>query len=104
MCIKVIHNKCGDSYRTCIKYKDSKGIEHSYSKTFKKRKDAEKHEKLMKAKIASEKEIKKECFSFPVKETDIILFENGIYKKDNKEKSKRIKMIKAKMEALRKKE
>lgn len=61
MCIKVIHNKCGDSYRTCIKYKDSKGIEHSYSKTFKKRKDAEKHEKLMKAKIASEKEIKKEC-------------------------------------------
>lgn len=50
------------------------------------------------------KEIKKECFSFPVKEADIILFENGIYKKDNKEKSKRIKMIKAKMEALRKKE
>lgn len=50
------------------------------------------------------KEIKKECFSFPVKETDIILFENGIYKKDNKEKNKRIKMIKAKMEALRKKE
>ena len=26
MCIKVIHNKCGDSYRTCIKYKDSKGF------------------------------------------------------------------------------
>ena len=50
------------------------------------------------------KEIKKECFSFSVKETDIVLFENGIYKKDNKEKSKRIKKIKAKMEALRKKE
>ena len=50
------------------------------------------------------KEIKKEFFSFPLKETDIILFENGIYKKDNKEKNERIKMIKAKMEALRKKE
>ena len=50
------------------------------------------------------KEIKKECFSFPVKETDIVLFKNGIYKKDNKEKEDRIKMIKAKMEALRKKE
>ncbi len=50
------------------------------------------------------KEIKKECFSFSVKETDIVLFENGIYKKDNKEKNERIKMIKAKMEALRKKE
>ena len=48
--------------------------------------------------------VKKEYFSFPVKETDIILFENGIYKKDNKEKNERIKMIKAKMEALRKKE
>ena len=46
----------------------------------------------------------RKSFSFSVKETDIILFENGIYKKDNKEKSKRIKMIKAKMEALRKKE
>ena len=31
------------------------------------------------------KEIKKECFSFSVKETDIVLFENGIYKKDNKD-------------------
>jgi len=50
------------------------------------------------------KEIKKECFSFSVKETDIVLFENGIYKKDNKEKNERIKVIKAKMEALRKKE
>ena len=50
------------------------------------------------------KEIKKECFSFPLNETDIVLFENGIYKKDNKEKNERIKMIKAKMEALRKKE
>ena len=37
-------------------------------------------------------------------EDDIVLFENGIYKKDNKEKNERIKMIKAKMEALRKKE
>ena len=50
------------------------------------------------------KEIKKECFSFPVEETDIVLFKNGIYKKDNKEKEDRIKMIKAKMEVLRKKE
>ena len=30
------------------------------------------------------KEIKKECFAFSVIETDIILFENGIYKKDYK--------------------
>ena len=50
------------------------------------------------------KEVRKECFSFQVKENDIIIVLNGIYKKDNKEKNKRIKMIKAKMEALRKKE
>ena len=50
------------------------------------------------------KEVRKECFSFQVKETDIIIVLNGIYKKDNKEKNDRIKMIKAKMEALRKKE
>lgn len=50
------------------------------------------------------KKIKKECFSFPVKETDIVFFENGIYKKDDVEKEKRIKLIKTKMEALRKKE
>lgn len=50
------------------------------------------------------KEVRKECFSFQVKETDIIIVENGIYKKDNYEKNDRIKMIKAKMESLRKKE
>ena len=50
------------------------------------------------------KEVRKECFSFQVKETDIIIVLNGIYKKDNKEKNDRIKMIKAKMESLRKKE
>lgn len=50
------------------------------------------------------KEVRKECFSFQVKETDIIIVLNGIYKKDNKEKNDRIKMIKAKMEYLRKKE
>lgn len=50
------------------------------------------------------KEVRKECFSFQVKETDIIIVLNGIYKKDNKEKKDRIKMIKAKMESLRKKE
>ena len=50
------------------------------------------------------KEIKKECFSFPVKETDIVIKKDGAYLKDDKEKEDRIKMIKAKMEALRKKE
>lgn len=50
------------------------------------------------------KEVRKECFSFQVKETDIIIVLNGIYKKDNKEKNDRIKMIKAKMKSLRKKE
>ena len=50
------------------------------------------------------KEVRKECFSFQVKETDIIIVLNGIYKKDNREKNDRIKMIKAKMESLRKKE
>lgn len=50
------------------------------------------------------KAVKKECFLFQVKETDIIIIENGIYKKDDVEKDNRIKMIKAKMEALRKKE
>ena len=50
------------------------------------------------------KEVRKECFSFQVKETDIIIFENGIYKKDDYEKNDRIKMIKEKMESLRKKE
>lgn len=50
------------------------------------------------------KEIKKECFSFPVKETDIVIKKDGAYLKDNKEKEDRIKVIKAKMEALRKKE
>lgn len=50
------------------------------------------------------KEVRKECFSFQVKETDIIIVENGIYKKDDYEKNDRIKMIKEKMESLRKKE
>lgn len=50
------------------------------------------------------KKIKKECFSFPVKETDIVIKKDGAYLKDNKEKEDRIKVIKAKMEALRKKE
>lgn len=50
------------------------------------------------------KEIKKECFSFPVKETDIVIEKDGVYLKDDKEKEDRIKVIKAKMEALRKKE
>lgn len=50
------------------------------------------------------KEIKKECFSFPVKETDIVIEKDGVYLKDDKEKEERIKVIKAKMEALRKKE
>lgn len=50
------------------------------------------------------KEVRKECFSFRVKETDIIIVENGIYKKDDYEKNDRIKMIKEKMESLRKKE
>ncbi len=48
--------------------------------------------------------VKKECFSFPVKETDIVIKKDGAYLKDDKEKEDRIKMIKAKMEALRKKE
>lgn len=48
--------------------------------------------------------VKKEDFSFPVKETDIVIKKDGTYLKDDKEKNKRIKMIKAKMEALRKKE
>lgn len=50
------------------------------------------------------KEIKKECFSFPVEETDIVIEKDGVYLKDDKEKEDRIKVIKAKMEALRKKE
>ena len=50
------------------------------------------------------KEIKKECFSFPIKETDIVIKKDGAYLKDDKEKEDRIKIIKAKMEALRKKE
>lgn len=48
--------------------------------------------------------VKKEDFSFPVKETDIVIKKDGAYLKDDKEKEDRIKMIKAKMEALRKKE
>mgnify|MGYP004516353545 CR=1 FL=1 len=48
--------------------------------------------------------VKKEDFSFPVKETDIVIKKDDAYLKDDKEKEDRIKMIKAKMEALRKKE
>lgn len=48
--------------------------------------------------------VTKECFSFPVKETDIVIKKDGTYLKDDKEKEDRIKMIKDKMEALRKKE
>ncbi len=48
--------------------------------------------------------VKKEDFSFPVEETDIVIKKDGVYLKDDKEKNKRIKIIKAKMEALRKKE
>ena len=47
---------------------------------------------------------KKEDFSFPIKETDIVIKKDDAYLKDDKEKEDRIKMIKAKMEALRKKE
>lgn len=48
--------------------------------------------------------VQKECFSFPIKETDIVIKKDGAYLKDDKEKNDRIKMIKAKMEVLRKKE
>ncbi len=48
--------------------------------------------------------VKKEDFSFPIKETDIVIKKDDAYLKDDKEKEDRIKMIKAKMEALRKKE
>ena len=48
--------------------------------------------------------VKKEDFSFPVKETDIVIKKDDAYLKDDKEKEDRIKIIKAKMEALRKKE
>lgn len=48
--------------------------------------------------------VKKEYFSFSVKETDIVIKKDGAYLKDDKEKEDRIKVIKAKMEALRKKE
>ena len=48
--------------------------------------------------------IQKECFSFSVKETDIVIKKDGAYLKDDKEKEDTIKIIKAKMEALRKKE
>lgn len=48
--------------------------------------------------------VQKECFSFSIKETDIVIKKDGAYLKDDKEKEDRIKMIKAKMEALRKKE
>lgn len=48
--------------------------------------------------------VKKEDFLFPVKETDIVIKKNDAYLKDDKEKEDRIKIIKAKMEALRKKE
>lgn len=48
--------------------------------------------------------VQKECFLFPVKETDIVIKKDGTYLKDDKEKEDRIKMIKDKMEALRKKE
>lgn len=48
--------------------------------------------------------IKKEDFSFPIKETDIVIKKDDAYLKDDKEKEDRIKVIKAKMEALRKKE
>ena len=44
--------------------------------------------------------VQKECFSFPIKETDIVIKKDGAYLKDDKEKEDRIKMIKAKMEAL----
>ena len=50
------------------------------------------------------KEVEKKLFSFPVKETDIVIKKDGAYLKDDKEKEDRIKVIKAKMEALRKKE
>ena len=48
--------------------------------------------------------VQKECFSFPIKETDIVIKKDGAYLKEYKEKEDRIKIIKAKMEALRKKE
>lgn len=48
--------------------------------------------------------VKKEDFLFPVKETDIVIKKDDAYLKDDKEKEDRIKVIKAKMEALRKKE
>lgn len=48
--------------------------------------------------------VKKEDFLFPVKETDIVIKKDDAYIKDDKEKEDRIKDIKAKMEALRKKE
>lgn len=47
---------------------------------------------------------KKENFLFSIKENDIVIKNNGVYEKDDKEKNDRIKMIKAKMEVLRKKE
>lgn len=47
---------------------------------------------------------KKEKFLFSIKENDIVIKNNGVYEKDDKEKNDRIKIIKAKMEVLRKKE
>ena len=40
--------------------------------------------------------VQKECFSFPIKETDIVIKKDGAYLKDDKEKEDRIKIIKAK--------
>ena len=48
--------------------------------------------------------VQKECFSFPIKETDIVIKKDGAYLKDDKEKEDRIKIIKAKMEDFRRTE
>ena len=37
--------------------------------------------------------VQKECFSFPIKETDIVIKKDGAYLKDDKEKEDRIKII-----------
>lgn len=49
------------------------------------------------------KEEKIKNISFSIKEKDIIIFENNTYRKNDELKQKRIDMLKAKMNILRKK-
>lgn len=48
--------------------------------------------------------VTKDKFSYDVKESDIVIYENGEYIESKKDKEERLKTIKEKMERLRKHE